>query len=71
METEKQENPDCLTPKELAGKLNMSLKWVVKHTQARNIPGQVKLGGLWRYRRNEVEKRLLGTQFLLENKARA
>ena len=55
---------DYLTPKELAAKVNMSLKWVVTHTQARRIPGQTKLGRVWRYRRAEVEKRLLSGTFL-------
>ncbi len=57
---------ELLTPTELANRLKMSLKWVVKHTQGRCIPGQVKVGGLWRYRRIEVEKRLLSGQFLLK-----
>lgn len=57
---------DCFTPKELAAKLNMSLKWVVKMTQAHRMPGQIKIGRLWRYRRVDVEKRLLAGDFLLE-----
>ncbi len=57
---------DCFTPKELAAKLNMSLKWVVKMTQAHRMPGQIKIGRLWRYRRADVEKRLLAGDFLLE-----
>ena len=63
METQQSE---YLTPGQLAAKLNMSLKWVVKHTQARRIPGQTKFGRLWRYRRVEVEKRLLSGTFLKE-----
>jgi excisionase family DNA binding protein len=58
---------DYLTPQELAAKLSMSLKWVTKYTQARKIPGQVKIGRLWRYNRAEIEKRLLsGNEFLLQ-----
>lgn len=56
------------TPEQLALKLNMSVKWVIKSTQARRIPGQVKMGGRWRYRILEVEKCLLsGQNFLLPN----
>ena len=60
------EKQEVMTPKDLAEKLAMSLKWVVKQTQARRVPGQIKIGRLWRYRRAEVEKRLLAGQFLLE-----
>jgi hypothetical protein len=60
---------ELMTPLDLANRLKMSMKWVVKHTQARRIPGQVKVGGNWRYRRLDVEKRLLAGQFLLPNPA--
>ena len=60
------EDPEYLTPPQLAKKLNMSLKWIQTQTQARRIPGQVKIGRLWRYRRWDVEKRLLSAQFLLD-----
>jgi|LFRM01.1.fsa_nt_gb excisionase family DNA binding protein len=60
---------DCdreyFTPHELAAKLNVSVKFVQTQTQARRIPGQVKVGRLWRYNRAEVEKAILkGGQFL-------
>lgn len=59
---------EFLSPSELATMLGMSLKWVEKHTQARNIPGQVKVGRLWRYSRKEIEKGLLsGGQLLIKN----
>ncbi len=66
MEPAQMNASDFLTPKELAAKMNMSLKFVVTQTQARRVPGQVKVGRLWRYRRVEVEKRLLAGKFLLE-----
>lgn len=60
-------NPDSLlTPRELAGRLNMSLKWVEKHTQDRRIPGQVKVGRVWRYAWVEVQKRIIAGKILLE-----
>ena len=58
---------DFLTPQEVASKLGMSVKWVTKQTQARRMPGQIKVGRLWRYRRTDVEKRLLAGSFLLED----
>jgi len=65
METNQTTISDFLTPRELALKLGMSLKWIVAQTQARRIPGQTKMGHAWRYRRTEVEKRLLSGEFLL------
>ncbi|MFC1584630.1 helix-turn-helix transcriptional regulator [Fibrobacterota bacterium] len=59
------QNQEYLNAHELAHKLNMSLKWVVKHTQTRRIPGQIKVGRLWRYRKQDIEKALLKGQFLL------
>ena len=59
-------SPEYFTPNELAALLNMSLKWVVKYTQLRRIPGQIKIGRLWRYRRTEVQMRLLSGTFLLD-----
>lgn len=60
------ENENLLTPRELSTRLHMSLKWVEKHTQARRIPGQVKIGRLWRYDWMEVQKRILRGQLLLD-----
>lgn len=60
------ESDHLLTPKELASKLNMSMKWVEKHTQSRRIPGQVKVGRVWRYDWVEVQRRMLTGQVLLE-----
>ena len=66
METTQNKPSDFLTPRELADKLGMSLKWVTNQTQARRVPGQIKMGHSWRYKSSEVEKRLLSEQFLLE-----
>lgn len=61
----KTELSDFYTPQELALRLNVSIKFVQTQTQARRIPGQVKVGRLWRYNRAEVEKAILkGGQFL-------
>ena len=54
-----QNEPEFYTPAELAQKLNIARKTVTKWTQARRIPGQVKVFGQWRYRVTEIEKALL------------
>ncbi len=59
-------DPEYLSPKQLADKLNMSLKWVEKHTQEHRIPGQVKMGRVWRYHWIEIQKHLISGQLLLE-----
>jgi excisionase family DNA binding protein len=62
-----EDTTEYYTPQQLAQKLNMSLKFIEKHTQARRIPGQTKVGRMWRYNRIAVEKRLLsGNNFLLD-----
>ena len=55
-----------ITPKELAERLHMSIKWVEKHTQEHRIPGQIKVGRLWRYEWLEVQKRIISGQVLVE-----
>ncbi|MBN1575302.1 MAG: helix-turn-helix domain-containing protein [Chitinispirillaceae bacterium] len=57
--------PEYYTPNELAAKLNIARKTVTKHTQARRFPGQVKIGGQWRYRVTDIEKGLLRGDLLL------
>jgi len=37
------------TPVELAVKFNVSIKSIRTWTQLRKIPGQVKIGRIWRY----------------------
>ncbi len=58
--------PELISPKQLADRLHISLKWVEKHTQGRRIPGQIKVGRVWRYDWMEVQKRMLSGQVLLE-----
>ena len=60
---------EYFTGEELAKILNVSIKFIQKQTQARRIPGQVKVGRLWRYNRAEIEKAMLrGGQFLRNGK---
>jgi hypothetical protein len=56
-----------LTPRELANRLQISIKWVEKQTQNRRIPGQVKVGRVWRYSWVEIQRRMLSGQILLES----
>lgn len=64
------QGPEYLTPQALAAMMSVSLKFIVKQTQARRVPGQIKVGRVWRYKRSEVEKRLLSGSFLLPSKGK-
>lgn len=57
---------EFLTAKELAEMLSVSRKFVIKNTMTHRMPGQVKIGRLWRYRLRDVEKRLLSGKLLLD-----
>ena len=56
--------PEYLTAKQLAKKLNMSIKSITKWTAQHRIPGAVKMGYHWRYSSTEISKRLLSGQLL-------
>ena len=58
--------PEFITPEELAAKINMSRKFIEKHIGTRRLPGMVRIGRHWRFRRAEVEKQLSTGSFLLE-----
>lgn len=58
---------EYLTPQQLAKKCNVSIKSITNWTQARRLPA-VKIGRLWRYRRVEIEKRLVAGRLLYEEK---
>lgn len=62
--------PEFMTPRELADLISMSLAFVEKYTALRRIPGMVKMGRFWRYRKADVEKQLLTGQILLPAKHR-
>ncbi len=63
METQSKE---FLSPRELAGKIGMSLRFIEDNTRLRKIPGAIKIGRVWRYRVTDVEKALLRGTFLIE-----
>lgn len=57
---------EFITPKELAALTRMSLKFVQKHIATRRIPGMVRVGRNWIFRRSEIEKRLSAGSLLLD-----
>jgi hypothetical protein len=60
--------PEYLTSKQLAGKINVSLKAVVTWTAARRLPGAYKMGRVWRYQWREIEKKLLSGNLLYDKR---
>jgi hypothetical protein len=64
-ETAKQET-DFFDTAGLARFLNVSQKSIVKWRDAQRLPGAVRCGRVWRFRRVEVEKRLLSGRLLLD-----
>jgi len=59
---------EFLTVKELANYLNCSEKFIRKHLEGRRLPGMVKIGRVYRFRKSDVEKKLLSGQLLLEKR---
>ena len=59
---------EFLTVKELANYLNCSEKFIRKHIESRRLPGMVKIGRIYRFRKSEVEKRLLSGRLLTDSK---
>lgn len=59
---------EFLSVKQLAEYLNCSEKFIRKHIESRRLPGMVKIGRTYRFRKSEVEKRLLTGQLLLDSK---
>ena len=59
--------PEYLTARQLAEKVNVSLKAVVKWTAARRLPA-CKMGRVWRYPVREIEKRLLSGSLLYDKR---
>jgi excisionase family DNA binding protein len=57
--------PEYLNARQLAGKLNVSVKAVIKWTAARRLPA-CRMGRIWRYPRHEIEKRLISGKLLLD-----
>ena len=66
MEPANSEQSDVLTAAELAAVLRVSRKFIEEHTAAGHVPGQMKLGRIWRYRRIDVMRAIArGGQFLV------
>lgn len=60
--------PEFFDTEGLAKYLNVSKKAVIKWRDDRRLQGAVKCGRIWRFRRNEIEKRLLSGTLLLDKK---
>jgi len=65
MENEKIES-EYLTSTQLAEMLNVSKRFIVKHRCTGKIPGVVKIGSVYRFKRSAIEKRMFTGQLLLE-----
>ena len=57
---------DYYTPVQLAAKLNVSMKFIRKHTATKRLPGILKVGSLVRYRKTDVNRALLNGKILLD-----
>lgn len=61
-------NSDYITAQQLADYVNCSIKFIRKHIESKRLPGMVKIGRVYRFRKSDVEKRLLSGQLLLDSK---
>ena len=52
-------------PRELAELLKVSVKTISNWTQSFRLPGQIKCGHLWRYRKDSIDKALRSGNLLL------
>lgn len=59
------EEPEFWNTEQLARHLNVSTKAIVKWRSQRRLPGACRVGRIWRYRRKEIEKKLLSGSLLL------
>ncbi len=60
-----QSEAEYLTPADLAERFRIPLKTVREHVYNRRIPGALKVGGSWRFRRQAIEKAIASGQLLL------
>jgi hypothetical protein len=60
--------PEYLTGRQLAAKVNVSLKAVTTWTAAHRLPGAYKMGRVWRYQWREIEKQLLSGNLLYDKR---
>lgn len=63
------ENQEYFSPGELAEYLNVSKKFIDKHIATKRLPGAVRVGRLWRFKKIDIEKRLAIGELLLPEKA--
>jgi excisionase family DNA binding protein len=53
------------TPEDLSQRLNVSVQTITRWVRAGRVPGQRKVGHVWRFYPADVEKALLKDNFLL------
>ncbi|HEX2956568.1 MAG TPA: helix-turn-helix domain-containing protein [Chitinispirillaceae bacterium] len=58
---------DYITAQQLADYVNCSIKFIRKHIESGRLPGMVKIGRVYRFRKSDIEKRLLSGQLLLDS----
>ena len=68
MDSQTEQQVEFFNTEELAAYLNVSKKFIIKHRDLGRIPGAVRIGRVWRFRRSDVEKRLLSGELLLSKK---
>ena len=57
---------ELITPKELANRIGMSIKFIRSHITDRRLPGMVKCGRFWRFDMREIEKAINNGKLLLD-----
>jgi excisionase family DNA binding protein len=60
-----QSDTKYITSRELQELLKVSKKFVQKHMASRRLPGMVRIGKMWRFNLEEVEKQLAKGELLL------
>lgn len=60
-----QQRDDFLTSEQLRRMFNVSRAFINVHIADRRLPGMVKVGSVWRFKRSAVERRMKKGELLL------
>ncbi len=60
-----EQEPEFYTPHELASLVRVGVRWIEKQIPKRLLPGMIKVGHYWRFRKSEVDRQLLTGSLLL------
>ena len=63
------EKKEYLSTTELASYIGRSRKFVEKYITCRRIPGMVRIGGRWSFKRSDIDRALNRGEFLLPKAA--